>query len=93
MIDLHGTGEQDKFDRLPVEQKEIVKILLEWYEVALLDVKSGINLSTRLFEVNKLIQEVDDKIADLQIKGDTTEPYMTLKNEIYFLKYSILEQI
>ncbi|ANE49585.1 hypothetical protein SY85_02770 [Flavisolibacter tropicus] len=66
---------------------------MEIYKAILADVLDNQNLQEHLDNVEGSIAEVDDLIATAKQNGQKTEGYETFKNELYFLKYQILERL
>jgi hypothetical protein len=67
--------------------------LMEIYKTILADVLNNQNLQEHLDNVEGSIAEVDDLIATAKQNNQKTEGYEVLKNELYFLKYQILERL
>ena len=67
--------------------------LKEVYKSILADVLDNKNLQEHLENVEGGIAEVDTLITKAKQKNQNTEGYEVLKNELYFLKYQILERI
>ncbi len=70
-----------------------VHLAHERYQAILSDVMAGKNLETHLQEVEEAIVEIDKLIGVAHLRKEDTSEYEKLKNEIYYLKYEILERM
>jgi hypothetical protein len=58
-----------------------------------LDINMGLNLNRHLIDVNESIKEIDALIEIAESKNENIDGYLKLKNEVYFLKWQILEKL
>lgn len=64
----------------------------EHYKRILLETLNNENLEKNLEEVEEAIAEVDKLIKENQMQGKQTSTLSNIKNELYYLKYQILER-
>ena len=64
----------------------------EHYKRILLETLNNQNLEKNLEEVEEAIAEVDKLIKENQMQGKGTSTLSNIKNELYYLKYQILER-
>lgn len=74
-------------------QNEILSIALEWYKGALSDIQSNRNLKQRLEEVESTIENLEIAKNNNVSNSDTLTGFEELRNELFYLKYEILERI
>ncbi|HEV7330505.1 MAG TPA: hypothetical protein VGN63_05645 [Flavisolibacter sp.] len=63
------------------------------YNAILSDVLTGKNLQAHLREVEEAIEEVEKFIGLAVLRQEDTTAYEALKNQLYYLKYEILERL
>lgn len=64
------------------------------YQTAYIDIVQGKNLQKHLEDVSGAIEELGTAIADHRDqKGEDPQSMLVVKNELFRLKYMILEQI
>jgi hypothetical protein len=64
----------------------------ESYTRVRIETYQGINLDKNLAEVEETIKMLDDSINDAKANNSPIQGYENLKNELYFLKFEILER-
>lgn len=72
---------------------DIIEEMKKWYWDVVLDIAACRNLEIRSKEVDEIIQEIRIKRDGAVAKGEPYKGFDDLINEIYFLKYEILERI
>ena len=65
----------------------------ERYQALLSDILASRNLEAHLAEVVASIETIDKIIGLAILRQEKTEDYEKLKNELYYLKYEILERL
>lgn len=63
------------------------------YQTALQEILEGKRLEYHLADVNATIGELETKIYEAKKTGQPYGGFESLKNEVYYLKYEILERI
>jgi hypothetical protein len=56
------------------------------------EIYHGLNLEEHLQYVNEVIEEIDKKIAAVKAEGRTCEAFDIIRNDLFYLKYQILER-
>ena len=64
----------------------------EHYKRILVETLNNENLDKNLKDVEEAIAEVDRLIEEKQTQGKGTSTLSNIKNELYYLKYQILER-
>ncbi|RYZ24298.1 MAG: hypothetical protein EOO10_20520 [Chitinophagaceae bacterium] len=65
----------------------------ERYNTILSDILQGKNLPVHLQEIEAAIEDVEKFIALALLRQEDTQEYAALKNQLYYLKYEILERM
>ncbi|NTS41904.1 hypothetical protein HRG84_13390 [Flavisolibacter sp. BT320] len=65
----------------------------ERYNTILTDILQGKNLQPHLQEIEAAIKDVETFIALAHLRQEDTKEYAALKNQLYYLKYEILERL
>lgn len=77
---------------MDAQQAQIFKTMCEWYQGALIDIMVfHRNLEQRLKETEEIIEALEEKIQCAKENNEIYEGFVGMKNEIYYLKYNILE--
>lgn len=63
------------------------------YQQILNDVLDGQNLQMHLEDVNAALMKIEEAIQEAVSRDQETEGYKKLKNELFFLKFQILERM
>ena len=72
--------------------EERISFSIKQYKFIIADINNGIDLDKHLTEIEAAIKEVDLLIIRAKKEGTKTEGYENLKNELYYLKFLILEK-
>ena len=65
----------------------------ERYNTILSDILQGKNLPVHLQEIEAAIEDMEKFIALALLRQEDTQEYAALKNQLYYLKYEILERL
>ncbi|RYY65952.1 MAG: hypothetical protein EOO13_16480 [Chitinophagaceae bacterium] len=65
----------------------------ERYNTILSDILQGKNLHAHLQEIEAAIKDVEKFIALALLRQEDAQEYAALKNQLYYLKYEILERL
>lgn len=63
------------------------------YNAILSDVLKGKNLEAHLHEIEGAIEDVEKFIGLATLQKEDTKEYESLKNQLYYLKFEILERL
>jgi hypothetical protein len=74
------------------EQYYDVKRLQDYYTQTLGEIFEGKNLSRHLISVQAAIDEVEKKILTMKENDKALSFFETMKNDLYYLKFEILER-